>query len=110
MEKQQYSRSRLRIAVTSYQDLLQRLDAARIELQTTRAAFKFKYGVLVPAQVPSRPVSPKATKVLAGGLVLAAILAIFAALALDIVSGRILERWQIERSLGLPVLGEASGS
>jgi uncharacterized protein involved in exopolysaccharide biosynthesis len=107
LEKQQYSRSRLRLAVSSYQQLLERLDAARIELQTARATFKYKYGVLVPAQLPSRPVSPRAMIVLVGGLFLATMLALFTAVGLDLASGQVLETWQIQRSLGLPVLGEA---
>lgn len=105
-ERQQYARSRLRIAVASYEDLLTRLDAAKIELQTARGAFKFRYGVLVPPQTPTRPVSPRASRVIGGGILLGVLLALFIVVALDIASGRILERWQIERALRLPVLGE----
>jgi uncharacterized protein involved in exopolysaccharide biosynthesis len=105
-DRQQYARSRLKIAIRSYEELLERLDAARIELQTARAAFKFKYGVLVPPQVPSGPVKPKPVVVLVGGFLLAVCVALFVAVALDVVSGRVQSVWQIERSLGLPVLGE----
>jgi capsular polysaccharide biosynthesis protein len=34
-------------------------------------------------------------------------MAVFTAVAMDILSGRVHESWQIERTLGLPVLGEA---
>jgi uncharacterized protein involved in exopolysaccharide biosynthesis len=105
-EKQQYSRARLRMSLRSYDDLLERIDAARIELQTTRAAYKYRYGVLMPPQVPTGPVKPKPILLIAGGLVLATMLGIFVALGLDIATGRILERWQIERALGLRVLGD----
>lgn len=105
-EKQQYSRARLRISIRSFEELLERIDAARIELQTTRAAFKYRYGVLMPPQIPTGPVKPRPALLLGGGLVLAMMLALFVAVGLDTASGRILERWQIERALGLPVLGE----
>lgn len=105
-EKQQYGRSRLRIAIDSYQELLQRLDAARMELQTVRATFQYKYGVLIPAAVPREPLGVSPALVLVGAIILGVGFALFAAVALDLASGRVLESWQIERSLGLPVLGE----
>lgn len=106
-EKQQYERARLRISIQSYQEMLQRLESARIELQTTQAAFKYKYGVLIPAQTPTAPVTPRPGRVLGGGLVLALLAGVFVAVALDVAGGRALERWQVERLLGLPVLGRA---
>ena len=106
-EKQTYGRSRLRIALSSYQALLERLDAARIELQTVRATFKFKYGVLIPAMVPKAPIGLSSRKVVAGALIAGIFLSVFAAVALDLAGGRVLESWQIERTLRLPVLGEA---
>ncbi len=106
-EKQQYGRSRLRIAIASYEELLERLDAARIELQTVRATFQFKYGVLIPATVPRSAMSTSPIVIVAGALVLGVLMGLFTAVALDITSGRVLEPWQIERNLGLPVLGSA---
>jgi len=105
-ERLQYARSRLKIAVGSYEDLLSRLDAARIELETARAAFKYKYGVIMPAEVPRTAVKPRPVLVLGGALVLAIVLAAFTAVGLDVTSGRVFHRWQVERSLRLPVLGE----
>lgn len=106
-ERQTYGRSRLRIALASYQELLERLDAAQMELQTVQATFKFKYGVLIPASVPRSAASRKPMIVLAAAL-LGVIMAVFTAVTLDLARGRVLETWQIERSLGLRVLGEAS--
>ncbi len=106
-EKQTYGRSRLRIALSSYQALLERLDAARIELQTVRATFKFKYGVLIPAMVPKDAIGMSSRTVVIGSLIAGILLAVFAAVALDLAGGRVLESWQIERTLRLPVLGEA---
>jgi hypothetical protein len=105
-ERLQYARSRLKIAVSSYEDLLTRLDAARIELQTTRASFKYKYGVISPARVPTAPIKPRPMTLILGGVVLGTMLGVLIAVALDLASGRVLHVWQIQRSLGLPVLGE----
>ena len=109
-DKQQYGRSRLRIAVASYQELLERLDAARMELQTVRATFKYKYGILTPAAVPKTSVSISPLIVLVGATMLGAMLAVFSAIVLDLGGGRLLESWQIEHSLGIPVLGEVRHS
>jgi hypothetical protein len=38
--------------------------------------------------------------------VLATLLAVFVAVAVDVGGGRVLEPWQVERVLGLPVLAE----
>jgi uncharacterized protein involved in exopolysaccharide biosynthesis len=105
-ERLQYARSRLKMAVSSYEDLLSRIDAARIELETAGAAFKFKYGVISPAELPRSAVSPRPSRVLVGGFVLAIFLSVFVAVGLDIAAGRVQERWQVSRSIGLPVLAE----
>ncbi|MDZ7630054.1 MAG: hypothetical protein U5K74_01535 [Gemmatimonadaceae bacterium] len=106
-EKQAYGRSRLRIALSSYQGLLERLDAARIELQTVRATFSFKYGVLISAAIPKDPINVKPLVLVAGSIMVGLLMAVFTVVALDLAGGRILESWQIERTVGLPVLGEA---
>ena len=100
-----YAESRLKIAIADYEDLLDRLEGARIELETARAAFKYRYSVVSPAQLPRKPVKPNAMLLAVGGLVLGAGLAVFAAVALDLAGGRALEPWQVERELGVPVLG-----
>jgi uncharacterized protein involved in exopolysaccharide biosynthesis len=101
-----YARSRLKIAVADHEDLLDRLEGARIELETARAAFKYRYNVITPALLPRRPVRPNVPLLLVGGLVAAVGLAAFAALAVDLAGGRVVERWQVSRAVGLPVLGE----
>ncbi len=106
-EKQAYGRSRLRIAMTSYQALLERLDGARIELETVRATFAFKYGVLIPASVAKDPIGTGWPITLLGAGILGAVLAVITAVMLDIAGRRVLESWQIERTIGVPVLGEA---
>jgi hypothetical protein len=102
----EYSRTRLRFAMEKYDTLLDRLNSARIELDTARAAFKYRYTIVRPPQLPKRPVKPKVPFVLGAGVLAATVLAVIAAALADLRSGRILETWQVERALGLEVLGE----
>ena len=103
-----YARSQLKIATTSYEDLLDRLEAARIELETAKAAFKYRYTVISPAQYPKLPDAPNTILLVVGGLLCAAFAGVFAATARDVLSGKVVESWQIQRQLGLPLLGEIS--
>jgi uncharacterized protein involved in exopolysaccharide biosynthesis len=100
------ARARLKIATSNYEDMLTRTEAARIELETARAAFKYRYNVIKPAQLPKRPYKPKIPLIVVGGVIMGIGLGVFAALALDLASGRVLERWQVTRQLGLPVLAQ----
>ena len=101
-----YARSRLKIATSDYETLLDRMESARIELETAKAAFRFRYDVINPALLPKRPDKPNVVLLIAGGLFVGVVLAVFAAMALDLASGRVVERWQVGRQLGLPVLAQ----
>jgi uncharacterized protein involved in exopolysaccharide biosynthesis len=102
----EYSRTRLRFAMEKYDTLLDRINSARIELDTARAAFKYRYSVIRPPQLPKRPEKPKVPLVIAAGVLAAMTLAVLAAALSDLRSGRILEPWQVERALELEVLGQ----
>lgn len=97
---------RVREARYQYQQVIDRVNAAQLELDAVRAAFKYRYNVVWPPQVPTEPVSPKPAKILGAGFVAALGFAFLLAAAPDLRKGRILERWQVERGLGLPVLAE----
>jgi uncharacterized protein involved in exopolysaccharide biosynthesis len=99
-------RSQLRMLVTNYSNVLERIGAARLELDAAQAAFKYRYSVVSPPQVPKRAVRPVPAKVIGGGFIGGLLLALFAATLLDVRSRRILERWQIERQVEVPVLAE----
>jgi uncharacterized protein involved in exopolysaccharide biosynthesis len=101
-----YAQAQLKMMVSNYEDLLNRLESAHIELETARAAFKYRYSVVTPAQLPKAPIKPKVPLLLVGSVVAGVMLAVFAAVALDLAGGRLLESWQVERALGLPLLGE----
>ena len=97
---------RVRDAHGRYQAMQERLNAAQLELEMARSAFKHRYAITWPAEVPKIPVSPKPEKVFGFGVVAALLLALSCAAAPDLWTGRIVQRWQVERALGLPVLGE----
>ena len=99
-----YAKSRLKIATSDYEDMLQRLEAARIELETARAAFKYRYNVVTPPQLPTSANKPRIPLLIATGVLLAAVITLFAAATLDLASGRLFESWQVRRQVGLPVI------
>jgi uncharacterized protein involved in exopolysaccharide biosynthesis len=97
---------RVRDARTRYQEIMASVNGAQLELDAARAAFKHRYKVIWPVQVPKRPVSPNPLKIFGVGGLAALLLALLAAVALDWRSGKVMERWQIERELNLPILGQ----
>jgi uncharacterized protein involved in exopolysaccharide biosynthesis len=101
-----YAKSRLKIATADYEDLLDRLEGAHIELETARASFKYQYTIVSPAQVPKKAEKPNVLLLLVGGFVLGILLGLFAAVCLDLASGRVLEAWQVNRMLGLPIIAQ----
>jgi uncharacterized protein involved in exopolysaccharide biosynthesis len=101
-----YARTRLRFAMEKYDALLERIDSARIELDTARAAFKYRYSVIRPPTFPRRALKPRVPLVIGGGIFVALLMAVLAVVGADLRSGLVLETWQLERSLGLTVLGQ----
>jgi uncharacterized protein involved in exopolysaccharide biosynthesis len=101
----EFANLRLRTELGQLQSILERTDGARIELAVSEAAFKYRYTVIKPAQVPREPESPNLRLILVAGLLAAVLLSVAAAVASDLISNRILEPWQVERQLGLPILG-----
>jgi len=99
-----YARGKLRLLYNKYGMLVDRMDGARVEMDTARAAFKYRYSVISPPQMPKRPTKPNAVLLVARGALGGILFAFFAATVADLRSGRIVERWQIERTLGLPLL------
>jgi uncharacterized protein involved in exopolysaccharide biosynthesis len=97
---------RVRDARHRYEQVMESLNQAQVELDTARSAFSHRYKVTWPAQVPKRPVSPKPLKVLGIGGIASLVLALLGAVLAEWRAGQVLDRWQIEGGLGLPILGQ----
>jgi hypothetical protein len=102
----QLIRAKLDAAIRRYQDAVWRIDGANMEVEIARAAFKYRYTVVTPAEVPTKPKKAIATMVGVGSVIGSLVLALLLAAAADLGSGRILEEWQVRRRLKLEILGE----
>jgi uncharacterized protein involved in exopolysaccharide biosynthesis len=100
------AKNELRYQVGRYLSLVERIDAVKLEHETQRAAFRYRYDVLRPASMPLAPAKPKAAPVLIAAGLVGVLLGIAAAVITDLRSRRIYQRWQVERLLELPVLAE----
>jgi uncharacterized protein involved in exopolysaccharide biosynthesis len=100
------AKDELQTALAVQQQLRHRIDAAKLERDIVQASFKYRYTVLTPADFPRAPVKPNAKVIALGGMVAGLLLGLFAAIARDVLSGRMLQAWQVRRGLGLPVLAE----
>ena len=103
----QFAMTRVRTQLSQLHGILERTETARIELEIAKAAFKHRYSVVSPAEEPNHPTFPNSSRVLFAGLIASVIFALAAAVAADISGKRILEAWQLQRQLGLRVLGAA---
>ena len=91
-----------------FSDLAAQLDAARLEMKTAEAAFRTRYRVVHPAEIPAAPKRPVGLIAIAIGVMstIAAVLAV-AALA-DRFSGIFFEPRDVRDRLGLPVFATFS--
>jgi len=96
----EYARAQLQYAAQQYAAMRGRIDTARIDLDTARAAFKYRYSVVTPPQVPRGPIKPNAPLVLAAAVIAGLVLALFATTFADVRAGMVLRRWQLEELLG----------
>jgi uncharacterized protein involved in exopolysaccharide biosynthesis len=96
----------VREARQNYEQIVGRLNGVLVERDAARAAFKYRYNVIWPPQVPTEPVGGGWKKLLVVGILAGALLAVAVVVAPDLIAGRIVMRWQLERSLGIPVVGE----
>jgi hypothetical protein len=96
----EYERTQLRFSVQQYAHIRERIDAGRIELDTARAAFKYRYLIVAPPQVPRGPTKPNAMMVMIAAFLAGLALALFTTTAADLRSGALLETWQLQDLLG----------
>jgi uncharacterized protein involved in exopolysaccharide biosynthesis len=104
----EFERRQLQLLLRQHANLLDRIDSARVEMDTAQAAFKYRYSVITPPQIPKRPVRPYGLIIMLAGLVGGVGFAFFATAALDLWHGRLVERWQVEAGMDLPVVAEIS--
>jgi uncharacterized protein involved in exopolysaccharide biosynthesis len=100
------AKGQVRFALTNYNQFLDRLEGARLELDAARAAFKYRYLLIIPAQRPRAPIKPNPGLVLAASLIAGLALAVLSTTLVDLHSRKLLENWQVERQLRLPLFGE----
>jgi uncharacterized protein involved in exopolysaccharide biosynthesis len=101
-----YMKAQVRFALATYNSFLDRIEGARLELDSARAAFKYRYTIIVPAQKPRGPIKPKPPLVFGASLIAGLAMAMLSTTLLDLHSRKLLENWQIKRKLKLPLLGE----
>jgi uncharacterized protein involved in exopolysaccharide biosynthesis len=99
-------RRELEDLLRQHTSLLQRIDSARLEMDTAQAAFKYRYAVITPPQLPKSPLKPYGLLYLIGGFLGGTAMAFFASAAADVWGGKVVERWQVEKGLKLPVLAD----
>jgi uncharacterized protein involved in exopolysaccharide biosynthesis len=95
----EYAATKLIYAAQQYAGMRDRVQAARLDLDTARAAFKYRYSVIVPPEVPRGPIKPKVPLVMAAAVMAGLALALFATTAADLRSGALLELWQLQSLL-----------
>ena len=100
------ARMKLQQSAQKYADLETRIDGAKIELDIAKTAHKYRYNVIRPAEVSKRPSRPNSAGLFVGLLVFALGLSFGGGVLRERRRGVLVERWQIERGLGLPILGE----
>jgi hypothetical protein len=102
----EFARNTLRVASAAAEELKMRIDSARIEQDTTRAAFKYRYSVIRPASLPKKPIAPNYELLFVAVLGAALLLALFSGASLEWWRGLLVEPWQVSSQLGLKVLSD----
>jgi uncharacterized protein involved in exopolysaccharide biosynthesis len=101
-----YARSKLQSVSQQYIEVLNHLQLAKVELDEAQASFKDTYVIHRPAEVPAKPKKPNVVAIVFLGLVFAFLLALVVPGMRDLLGGRVLEPWQVEAVLKIPILGE----
>jgi uncharacterized protein involved in exopolysaccharide biosynthesis len=97
-------------ATSKYADVVDRLDGARVQLASVQAAFKYRFKIVQPPEVPRRALRPNRPFLVASGLLGGLILGLLAGGIRDLLGGRFIEAWQVPRRLKLPLLAEVDVS
>ena len=104
----EYDRNQFRVLLNNWSIALERIDGARVEMDTAEAAFKYRYGVVSPPQLPKRARRPRPLLVIVGSLLGGLLAALLATSIRDFSSGTVVEQWQVERLMGVDVLADTT--
>jgi uncharacterized protein involved in exopolysaccharide biosynthesis len=99
-------RERLARAISRYQDVMAHIDSAKLQLDISRTAYRYRYRVITPAEVAGAPKKPIAPLIGIVSVLGALLVGLLAAAFADWSRGVILETWQVRRVLKLDVLSE----
>jgi uncharacterized protein involved in exopolysaccharide biosynthesis len=100
-----FERSRLTAAIARYYGVSDRLEGAKLERDSAQAAARYRFVVVQPPLPPRGPSNGMIKLVLrVGGFAGGFLLGLVAAILIEDRRGRIVQTWQVERGLGLPVL------
>lgn len=97
--------AQFRTAVAKFATLRDKIGTARVDLDTAQAAFKHRYQVVIPAEVPNKPSKPKVPVLIGAGLLLSLLIGWLVTVVSELRTGTLVERWQVD-SLGLPLLAD----
>jgi capsular polysaccharide biosynthesis protein len=98
--------SKMQNRIHKYEEFMDQISAAKLQLDLARNAFKYRYSMYKPAEVPTKPKRPIQLLLGAAGAILGLLLALVVSAGVDLASGLFIEPWQVRRRLSLPVLGE----
>jgi uncharacterized protein involved in exopolysaccharide biosynthesis len=105
-----YRKAKLQAASQEYNEVLNQSDFAKVQLEIARDAFRDTYTIARPAELATKPKKPKIPLIVGGGLLAALLLAFLIPGLRDLASRRVIEVWQVEAFLKVPVLGEVAPS
>jgi len=104
---EELARSQLTAAMVRYNTIVDRLEAAQTERDALTAGNKYRYLVVKPPLRPTEPANRGKKRLVwvAGGLG-GLLFGVLGAFGLAYREGRIVQAWQLEDGLGLPILAE----
>jgi hypothetical protein len=100
------ARMTLQQSAQKYADLETRIDGAKIELDIAKTAHKYRFSIVRPAEVSRRPSKPNPLALFVGVSFFVFLIAFGGVLLRERSRGLVVEAWQLERSLKMPILGE----
>ena len=100
------AREHLEEAIRRYQGAMQRIDQAKLDLDMTRRALRYRWSVATPAEMPRGPAKPLGPIIAVASLIGALLLAFVSTALADFLGGRLLESWEVRRRLKIDVLSE----